>query len=106
MKDSHLILLLQVINADADVKALQDRGLSFSQIAQLISESIEKGWVIREESRLKLTDPGKRKMREGIDGSRSRTDGGWISPLEEYRIEQWNIYEIYLPPEEESYFKS
>jgi hypothetical protein len=106
MKDSHLILLLQIINAETDIKALQKKGLSFSQIAQLISDSIDKGYVIREKGSLRLSKEGLEKMRESVDSTHSRKDGGWISPIDEFQIDRWSLDDIYLPPEEDSYFKS
>lgn len=104
MKESFLILLLQVINAKADVTAMENVGLSYSQIARLISDSIETGYVLRDEGHLRLTESGLKKMRTDLGRDSLRKDGGWISPLDEMRIEKMAIDDIYLPSEEDSFF--
>ena len=104
MSDSHLILLLQVIHAQADTNALLRRGLSYSQIAHLISESINLGYVVLDNHSLKLTMSGEYKMKTDLKEGKLRADGGWISPLEEFQMERWSLDDIYLPSEDDSHF--
>lgn len=97
MSRSNLLLLLQLVYAGGDVNALLRRGLQFSQIADLISEATEKGYISESASGLHLTDSGHEEM-QMKRGDHPRGDSKWISPLEEYRIESLPIDAIYLPP--------
>jgi hypothetical protein len=105
MKESHLILLLQLIQAGGNVSSLLDRGLQFSQIAQLLSEAVAKGYVVQDGSEFHLTNSGLQKMRVELGSNRLRKDGGWISPLEEFRIDKWELDRIYLPSIEDTFFE-
>jgi hypothetical protein len=98
MSDSNLLLLLQLIYAGADVNALLRRGLQFSQIANLIAEATEKGLITEGEFGLTLTAIGIEEMQSKRGGNQQGDDGGWISPLDEYRIEKLSEDDIYLPP--------
>lgn len=95
--DSHLVLLLQLIYAGADVGALLRRGLEFSQIAQLINEAIA-GQLAEETNKgLILTDAGVDKLRSGASDDIIRRNGNWISPLDEFRIDKIDLTDVFLP---------
>jgi hypothetical protein len=98
MAESHIILLLQLIHTGGEVNSLLRRGLHFSQIAQLISDAESEGFVKEENDNLVLTDSGLEKMRASLEKDKKRTDGGWISPLDEFRIDKQSVDDIYLPP--------
>ena len=95
MSESHLILLLQLIYAGADVDALLRRGLQFSQIAGLIEQVVNNRFVEEIDGNLKLTELGLEKLRAGKKYYSSRTV--WISPLDEFRIEKIGNDDIFLP---------
>jgi hypothetical protein len=97
MAEFHMILLLQLINTGGEVNSLLRKGLHFSQIAQLISDAESEGFVKEENDNLVLTESGLGKMRMGLEKDKKRTDGGWISPLDELRIEKQAVDDIYLP---------
>lgn len=97
MSEANLILLLQLIYSSGEVNSLLQRGLHFSQIATLMSFAEDNGYITEEENRLKLTALGVEKMRTSQSSNKIRKDGGWVSPLEEYRIEKLQINEVYLP---------
>ena len=88
---------MQLIYSSGEVNSLLQRGLHFSQIASLMSFAEDSGYITEEENQLKLTKLGIEKMRTNITSNKIRKDGGWISPLEEYRIEKLPINELYLP---------
>lgn len=93
--ESHIILLLQLIYAGADVDALLERGLEFSQIAEMISSLIEEEFIEETNSELKVTKLGLERITKGI--KKLNIKGGWISPLDQYRIEKLDKEDVYLP---------
>jgi hypothetical protein len=93
--ESNLILLLQLINAGADVDALLRRGLQYSQIADLILEATEKELVKDVETKLEITALGLEKIKNAK--SLSNVKGNWISPLDELRVKPIGIDELFLP---------
>jgi hypothetical protein len=97
MTDSHMILLLQLIHADGDVNSLLRKGLQFSQIAQLMSEAEVSGLLKEEGDKLVLTEAGFTKIKAGVENNKQRRDGGWVSPLEELRIDKISVDDIHLP---------
>jgi hypothetical protein len=97
LSNSNLILLLQIIHVSGEVNSLLHRGLQFSQIAQLISIAEGEGYIVEEGHSMRLTEKGLDKMRTDTVTNTSRADGGWISPLDEYRIEKLAIDKVYLP---------
>jgi hypothetical protein len=46
---------------------------------------------------LVLTEAGFAKIKAGIESTQQRRDGGWISPLDEFRVDKLSIDDIYLP---------
>jgi hypothetical protein len=104
MPESHKILVLQLVYSGADVTSLLAKGLQYAQIANLISEALDQGLLVEEGEGLKVTQAGLEKMREGITKKERRKDGGWISPLDEFRIEKWSLDEVYLPSQKNSFF--
>jgi hypothetical protein len=97
MTESHMILLLQLIHTGGDVNSLLRRGLQFSNIAQLMSKAEADGLIKEEGDTLELTEAGFAKIKIGVESNKQRKDGGWISPLEEFRIDKLSIDDIYLP---------
>lgn len=95
MLESNLLLLLQLINAGADIDALLSRGLQYSQIADLIFEAIKNEFALESKTGLELTVLGLEKIKN--NKTLSNIKGNWISPLDEFRIESIAIDEIYLP---------
>lgn len=106
MQKSHLLLLLRLVHAKADVEALLRQGLRFSQIASLISDTIEKGYILLIDGELTLTEEGMSKLKTDTITVRYRTDGGWISPAEEFRIRPQRYDKVYLPELRKSFFET
>jgi hypothetical protein len=93
--ESNLVLLLQLIYAGADVDALLNRGLQYSQIADLIFRAKENNLVTDSETKLELTVLGLEKIKN--TKIQQNVKGNWISPLDEFRIEPLLTDEVYFP---------
>jgi hypothetical protein len=63
----------------------------------LITYAEDEGLIVEDGDNLKLTEKGLEKMRLAPDSKKRREDGGWISPMEEYRVEKMALDDIYLP---------
>lgn len=97
ISESHLVILLQLIYAGADVNVLLNKGLQYTQIAELIKEAIEKKLADETDEGLKITSLGLKKIKEGLENNRIKPKSDWISPLDEYKIEQLSVDAVYLP---------
>lgn len=106
MNDSNLSLLLQLIARGADLEALLRRGLRYPQISKLLAKAIEEDLIHEEEGTFVLTEKGKENMRSDTITGRPRTDGGWISFAEEFRIRPQGYDKVYLPEPRKSFFKT
>ncbi|GEC88146.1 hypothetical protein [Brevibacillus brevis] len=97
VKDSVMILILQLVKNNGSVDRLLNLGLEYSQIARCLSFIKEEGFAEGTESGLVLSEKGKAKLKElnkKFDRSKSAE---WISPLDEFKLDKVGIYEIYLP---------
>ena len=95
--NSHLILLLQLLSTNSDIKPLLDRGLTYYQISKLYVEAVSNKLVERIDGKLCLTSQGKTAMNINAKSGLQRKDGGWISSEENFRIEPWPLDRVYLP---------
>jgi hypothetical protein len=90
-----LILLLQVIRSEGSIDPLLTAGLEYVQIAQLLTQAKQDGYVFPLEDKLVLTEEGKEILSNS--SKQKIIGGGWIRSLEEYRVAQMDKDEIYLP---------
>lgn len=81
------ILLLKIIESGARITLLHDRGLSFSQIALLIDELVNDGYVDMTDCRPNLTEKGKEELKSNMNSLYPRKKDQWILPNE-------NMYNI------------
>lgn len=102
--ESHLILLLQLIFAKADVDPLIRRGLTYLQISELITYCIDNKLIQQENGGYSLTESGFSRMEADSLTGKLRKDASWISPQEEFRIERIQPYKVYLPKLHNSFF--
>ena len=99
-----LILLLQVIHSEGNIDPLLNAGLEYVQIAQLLSQAKQNGYVFLSEDKLILSEQGTQILSESL--RQKIVGGGWIRPLDEYRITQMDKGDVYLPenpPDSKSY---
>lgn len=100
MIEVNLILLLQLVHVKGDVNELLRRGLTFSQISDLLGQAVNEGLVIEEAGVVTLTEDGVKEV------ERLRRTGEWIQPKDNMRVDKMSEDEIYLPAEKDSFFES
>jgi len=106
MSDANLALLLQLVARGADLDSLLRRGLRYQQISRLLAEAIQDDLLHEEEGTFLLTEKGRKLMRSDALSGRTRTDGGWISSAEEFRITRQRYDKVYLPELRKSFFET
>ncbi|MCH5138169.1 hypothetical protein JMF89_13260 [Clostridiaceae bacterium UIB06] len=99
IRDEFLILLLQIIKTNGKIDSLLNKGLQYSQIVTYLNYAIDNKYAILDNGNVGITDEGLSKLKNlNIKYDRYHQNS-WISPLDEYRIEKANKFDIYLPDE-------
>ena len=95
---SNETLLLKIIDVNGSISMLLDRGLTYSQIANILRDSIMSGYVISEKNETKLTGLGKKVLSEEFKENKYKAKDSWILPQEKYYCEQlpFNVF-VELP---------
>ena len=104
MNERHLILLLRLIHANANVDSLLRRGLTIGQVASMVNHAIDSSLLVQEGRKVILTPEGLKKILSETDTDRVRRDGGWIDKADEAMITKHSLDEVYLPPRGSSFF--
>lgn len=99
MPSSSMLLLLQVLRGGGDVGPLLARGLAYAQIAELMNEARAAGLTQRVGRRTELSEAGERLLWDTRKRRRGDEHGGWIRPLEEFRIPKLHEDDPFLPRE-------
>lgn len=95
MSDKYDILLLQIISRNGKIDSLTNSGLEYSQIAKKINFLFDNNLITTDSSdNLILTDNGIERIN---DYSKKTNQSPWISPLNEYQVEQIGEFDVYLP---------
>lgn len=97
MTDAHLILLLQLIKNNGSIDSLVNLGLEYSQIANLIMQVKEEGYIALKDGILTITNAGIEKLDLLNKKLNRKFSESWISPYEQYRIKQIAKSEVYIP---------
>lgn len=98
----HLVVLLRSINDLSTAEALLREGFTYTQIAELLFEAEDHGLLV-------LSRDGEQLTQAGLDFVRARTEVAESvrrarSPIDEMLVEQRQPSEVYLPPDEMSFF--
>jgi len=102
--DKELHLLLSIVDKNAGVEVLIDQGLNYGNIAILIETAIKSGYIVSEESDIKLSGSGKEKLAE-LRGQLKKLDKDtWIERKKDAIITKLDPDFIYLPNQKELYF--
>jgi len=96
-KPRYILAILHTIDHQLSSDGLFSIGLDYFQIAKLISEVLQEGWVKDTDAGLLLTDIGKSKLEELNKQIYPSNPKSWILPSEENRIPKMDKFDIYLP---------
>lgn len=92
------LLLLKLIKTNGKIENLTKRGYEYSQIAKLVSDFMQKGYISINAGNITLTDIGEKQLYKLNGKLNKKHSERFISPQKEYMIEdRKNINDIYLP---------
>jgi hypothetical protein len=96
MQSSYMKILLSCIKNKKNLTALVDAGLTYGQIATMISEIQILGLIIESpEGKLILSDAGQKKIKDLVRIEANKSE--WIMPREKNRIDKIKINDLYIP---------
>jgi hypothetical protein len=97
MNDNLLLLFLQLIKKNGNVKSLLEHGYDYAQISRNIKLLKNENYIEYLNDSLNITTKGENKIRQ-INNKFNRTGSErWISPQENFKIEKISKNDIYLP---------
>lgn len=99
MKDNALIYLLHAVSRGSNFLSLVNAEYTFSQLALLINEATESGYIMQDGLALTLTEEGGNKLTSLLKQQNLRGKQQWILPQSIYRTEPKKRYDIILPDE-------
>lgn len=91
-----MTLLLQLVKIGSDIDPLLNRGLTYSQIAELTNSAITDGYICKIDRELTITTKGEQRLKK-LENGKVSASGNWIAPEDKSRIEKKDIFHIYLP---------
>lgn len=94
MKDIYKFILLHSIKHKLGVDPLVDRGLTYLQISEFITELTESGLI---DKKLNLTNHGSEVLQTMNKKFNENLTYKLIEPRNEQRIEKIGLYDVYLP---------
>lgn len=98
MTSNHLSTLLQLINDQKDTGLLIKRGLTYAQIAKLISSAIDEGYLVETDTfAIVLTAKGIGEIGNNSKPVSASNKKKWIAPANDNRIDKLNVTDIFLP---------
>lgn len=94
---SNDVLLLKIVESQWRFSLLYDRGLSYSQIAELIKRQNDLGNLVVGEDYIKLTPCGRKVLEDNLGKIFTREKDQWVLPQEHRYRKPLSINEIVLP---------
>lgn len=97
VKPLYTLKLLHTIQHRLGVESVVDLGLEYYQIARIISDLLENGYITDNQGLLTLTEAGEKKLEELNKQLYPSNHQTWLLPSEENRIPKIDKFDIYLP---------
>lgn len=98
MEYNTLYTILKIISVNASSSILVSKGYTPSQIALLIRDVEEGGFVVvSEDGSLQLTGKGKNMISEYQDGNNLKGSNSLVFPQDDKRVTPLNKYDIIFP---------
>lgn len=95
--DNNYISLLRLINSNVNIESIIKYGLSYSQLAILISKGISNNHVQITSNGVTLTSLGIEKVQQAGKDYRQGFGDALISPDEKHRVEKISLETLYIP---------
>lgn len=99
MDDYRLLLLLHLIQRDGSLQSLLNHGEDFTSIYLEIKNLKQNGLVSDLKGSLDITSMGIEKIEKLNNKLQFQGLAKWLVPNLEYKIPQYNKFDIYLPKE-------
>lgn len=97
-KKKFLLLFLNMIKYQLTSRELINNGLTYSQIFDYLDYAYEQKYISESDgNNLGLTNKGERVLKELTNSLYGNDYYGPLIPLEEYRINKLDKYDVYLP---------
>ena len=98
MKETYLVKVINIILNHRSIGDLSKSGLTYSQIANLFEEAIEKKFIEYDDNLiLVVTDHGKNEYSKLKKQLYLQGEGDWILPDTNPRIDKITPLDVYLP---------
>lgn len=97
MSSRSIVLLLRVILSKGSIDVLLREGYRASQIAMLIEEAKEKGYLKNNIAELVVSDSGHRLVLEYLDSTNTKGIERWVLPKTENHTQKHSKYDIFIP---------
>jgi predicted methyltransferase len=94
---SNEILLLKIVEANARISLLRNRGLSHSQVAMMIKKQQDEGNIVITDENISLTPQGSKLLQENISKVAPKEKDRWILPQEHLYNQPIPFDKIILP---------
>ncbi|RJO60954.1 hypothetical protein C4544_04075 [candidate division WS5 bacterium] len=93
----NMAILLRVVRSEGSIDPLIERGLTYSQIANLLEEAKNTELIIVREGKLLISATGEKLLNVMSSKKLIPKPGGWIRPLDEHKLPKISQCDIYLP---------
>ncbi|MDV4102475.1 hypothetical protein CMT19_15655 [Elizabethkingia anophelis] len=104
MLNNKLIILLQIIQNNGNIKRLTREGVSFKSIAQLTTIAIEKEYLEYKEEKILLTKQGVSYLEENLKQIKKNNKAEWIEKDLKSKINRIDKNTIFVPRQDELTF--
>lgn len=98
------LFLLKVGKYNGNILPLIDMGFEYSQVIKFLDVLIEEKKLIRQDSKIKITEQGLLEMNELNKKFNRLNSSQWIEPAIENKISIFDVNDIFLPDQNELSF--
>jgi len=97
IKPLYILKMLHAVQHHLSVDGFLEIGLEYYQIAKIISELLQNGFIVDADDGLRLTELGVKKLEELNKRLNPANSQNWILPSDENRIPKIDKFDLYLP---------
>lgn len=97
MKAKNKVLLLNVIHENGNVNLLRHYNISFREIAELVNENVDLGFLINSDGIITLSDRGKEFLNSNIHLIKEQDKSKWIDLDIKNKISKIDKNDVFLP---------